>query len=231
MLYHVIPNGVLQRAFGFDYIHDVHKYVRLDCWGEGSCFFHSLCLLLVIRNEVQQDKIKYTLDTKSTLYKTFLVKKLEPFCESFRQVGLQLRKRLGEELSQKPHLWQSFLKQNHVNMNRTGKAQNVQGIITEFANIHTWADIWTIRYCAWRLQVNVLFVNPSNKQEPLYCGVENFNHGNHVLFIYWSNHSHFEPIVYLSSNKIIRSFGENHDIVKRLKQQYKKGCPYDPIEK
>ena len=58
MLYHIIPNGVLQRAFGFDDIHDVHKYVRLDCWGEGSCFFHSLCLLLVIRNEVQQDKRK-----------------------------------------------------------------------------------------------------------------------------------------------------------------------------
>ena len=230
MLYHKISDGVLARAFGFDSIHDVHKYVRLDCWGEGSCFFHSLCLLLVVRNRVHGNMVEYTLSTPNRAYQRFVVERKEPFCESFRQVGIALRKRLSNELQKHPALWDSFKKHNHVNMSRTGKTQTLDGVVKELSNPSVWADIWTIRYCAWRLQVNVLFVNPSNEQEPIYCGVENFNHGNHVLFIYWSNHSHFEPIVFVEDNQVVRSFGENHDLVKRLKDQYKKGCPNDPIE-
>lgn len=242
MIIHKIPEGVLERTFGCDKVHDVHNYVRLDCWGEGSCFFHSVCLLLVVHNKVEGNMATYTLDTPSQTYRTFRVPILhnKPFCESFRQVGIRLRQRLGKELSQRPNLWQKFRKQNNIDTSHAGKIQTVQGGIKELNDPSVWADIWTIRYCAWRLRVNTLFVNPSNAHEPLYCGVENFNRGKHVLFIYWSNHSHFEPIVYLqdaqdaqgpSKRTIKRSFGENHEFVKCLTSQYKHACPYNPIEK
>lgn len=232
MKYHCIPEGVLVRTFGCATQDGLDMYVRLETWGEGSCFFHSLAMLLVKGNRVQDNQVTYTLNTPNASYQSFTVNVLNtPFRESFRQVGIQLRKRLGKELEQNPKLWEQFESHVHMNLERTDKHQTMGGAIKELAQKEVWADIWTIRYCVWRLKVNALFVNPSSSQEPLYCGVENFEHENRTVFIYWSNHSHFEPIVQLHDNTIVRSFGQNHRFLKCLKEQYKRACPLDPIGK
>lgn len=229
MKFHRIPQGVLARTFRC--AEDYDTYVRLDCWGEGSCFFHSVALLTVVENRVHNQTIVYKLATKNKHYQTYQValNPKVPFCENFRQVGIQLRQRLGKELECKPALWAQFEKENSVNLNRTDKKQTVRGAIEEFAKVETWADIWTIRYCAWRLGLNLLFVNPNSAQEPIYCGVENFDHGCLTLFIYWSDHVHFEPIVQQAGCDLVRAFGENHAFLKCLRMQYKKACPLDPI--
>jgi hypothetical protein len=233
MKFHKIPEGVLKRAFGCQDEHELDSYVRLDCWGEGSCFFHSLCMLIVINNKVHNNQVTYTLDTPNSTYRYFTVplKPTIPFCETFRQVGIQLRQALGRELAQYPKLWAKFERENKVNLGRTDKQQTAQGAVEELGKIEVWADIWTIRYCAWRLKLNVLFVNPTSAQEPIYCGVENFDQGKHTIFIYWSNHSHFEPIVQLEGDTFLRSFGQNHRFLECLRNQYKKACPLDPIGK
>jgi len=226
-----IPKGVLENTF--QCAEDYSSYVRLDCWGEGSCFFHSVALLTVISNKLNNDHIIYTLYTPNSKYSTFKVQFHPniPFAENFRQVGIMLRQRLGAELKQSPGLWDQFIRQNHINQDRTDKVQTVQGAIQELHQIETWADIWTIRYCAWRMQLNLLFVNPSSSQEPIYCGVENFQNQERTFFIYWSNHSHFEPIVQISNGEVVRSFGQNHAFLKCLRSQYKQSCPFDPIGK
>ena len=194
MKYFKIEEGVLQKVFQCDHNEDLNSYVRLETWGEGSCFFHSLCLLIVIQNKINNNSVTYTLDTPAHHYKTFTVKLIKqlPFKESFRQVGIALRQRLGQELEQKPHLWELFKQQNVINLEKTNKNQTLEGVIDDFSKKNVWADIWTIRYSAWRLKINTLFVNPDSNTEPIYCGVENFKHSSRTVFIYWSNHSHFE---------------------------------------
>jgi hypothetical protein len=228
---HPIPKGVLAKVFKCE--DNLNSYVRLETWGEGSCFFHSICMLLVKGNKVRGNMVTYTLDTQNPKYQSFTVevKKHVPFRESFREVGLDLRKRLSEELVVRPELWAKFEEKNRVNLERTDKKQTMGGAVDELSKKEVWADIWTIRYCVWRLGVNALFVNPSSDHEPIYCGVENFAHEKRTVFIYWSNHSHFEPIVQVHGNKIVRSFGQNHSFLQCLRNQYKQACPLDPIGK
>jgi hypothetical protein len=228
-----IPKGVLQAAFGCETDSELESYLRMDCWGEGSCFFHSVCLLMVIRNRVVGDTVEYTLDIPNKRFRTFRVKIIKgaPFCETFRQVGLAMRKRLCEDLTANRQLWAEFQRQNDVNLAKTDKVQDVGGTIKELVDITVWADIWTIRYTAWRLRLNVLFVNPASATEPVYCGVENFTDGRHTIFIYWSNGTHFEPIVKVDGSRMTRSFGQNHRFIECLRKQYKQTCPLDPIGK
>ena len=47
-----IPRRVLQRAFKCN-MKDLDSFRRLDCWGEGSCFYHSLAMLIVQSNRVE----------------------------------------------------------------------------------------------------------------------------------------------------------------------------------
>jgi hypothetical protein len=230
---HCIPEGVLARVFKCEDKNELASYVRLETWGEGSCFFHSLCMLLVKENKVRGDQVTYILDTPNSKYQSFTVpiRKNMHFRESFRQVGLELRMRLSNELSKHPKLWAKFERENTINLTKTDKIQTMGGAVDELSKKEVWADIWTIRYCVWRLQVNALFVNPSSDLEPIYCGVENFTKHKRTVFIYWSNHSHFEPIVQVRGNSIVRSFGQNHRFLECLRSQYKKACPLDPIEK
>jgi hypothetical protein len=154
-----------------------------------------------------------------------------PFSENFRQVGIALRKQLAQELKTSPNLWTQFQSQNSVNVDRADKVQCAGGAVTDLSNAEAWADIWTIRYAAWRLKLNILFVNPSSTQEPVYCGVENFTNGKTTLFVYWSNRMHFEPIVQKNGCEIVRLFGQNHAFLQCLRTQYKQACPIDPIGK
>lgn len=209
------------------------NYARVETWGEGSCFFHSLAMLLVSHNHTLDQKVVFHLKTPSSSYRRFEVSAKTPFRESFRQVGLDLRRRLAQELQEHPNLWKKFQATKHINLERTDKKrQTHKDIVKELFNVSTWADIWTICYCAWRLRVNVLFINPASSDEPIYCGVENFRHFGITVFIYWSNHTHFEPVVQVECNgKFKRTFGQNHKFMQCLKSQYKQGCPNDPINR
>lgn len=230
MKYFKINKSVLEKVFQCDHDENLNSYVRLETWGEGSCFFHSLCMLILIRNQVHGNNVTYTLDTPVKQYKHFTVNLLQnqPFKESFRQVGIALRKKLGRELEKQPTLWKQFKSQVHINPKKTDKNQTLQGVINDFEDKHAWADIWTIRYAAWRLKINTLFINPDSTMEPIYCGVENFEQPLRTVFIYWSNHSHFEPVIKILDNQqIVRSFGQNHAFIKCLSNQYKKECPLD----
>lgn len=233
MKIHCIPNDVLAKVFKCEDRDALDSYVRLETWGEGSCFFHSLCMLIVKENKVRGNNVTYVLDTPTSKYQSFTVpvKNHAHFRESFRQVGLDLRKRLSDELAGNPELWNKFEAQNTVNLEKTDKKQTIGGAVGELSKTETWADIWTIRYCVWRLSVNALFVNPSSDHEPIYCGVENFANHARTVFIYWSNHSHFEPIVQVEGDHMVRSFGQNHRFLECLRNQYKDACPLDPIGK
>lgn len=238
MKYIKIPKGVLARTFKCADQSDLDMYVRLDTWGEGSCFFHSLCMLLVSGNMVSGNTVTYTLSTPTPEYQSFEVEIKHPtlglFRENFREVGIQLRQRLSKELADNLSLWTKFTAQTRVNLDRTDKVQTAEGAVEELSKVSVWADIWTIRYAAWRLKVNALFVNPSAVHEPIYCGVENFSGGalGNTVFIYWSDHVHFEPIVKLQQEQctMLRHFGQNHRFVKCIRDQYKNSCPLDPVQ-
>lgn len=224
----VFNHDVLVRTFGCDAEH-LDGYYRLDCWGEGSCFFHSMAILTVQGNTVDESKNRVTYHMKfGSTRLNITVPMVQPFQESFRQVGVQIRKNLGEEINSK--LWAQFTEHNHINPAHADEKLDMGGVQKELQNESTWANIWTIRYTAWRLGLNILFINPDSKIEPLYCGVENFAHGQDSLFIYWSNHQHFEPVVRQVGKECTRTFGQDHAFIKCLRNQYKRACPSDPIE-
>lgn len=214
---------LLNSVFKCDSKHN--NYFRLDCWGEGSCFFHSVALLTVQNNRVIGDQVEYLLQFGKSTYRV-RVPLITPFVESFRQVGPYIRTHLARDLQKNPDLWSKFTREVKIDLARTDKPHQTRDqVIHELQSVEEWADIWTIQYTAWRLKLNLLFINPSMPQEPLYCGVENFSNGEDTLFIYWSNGSHFEPVVKVEHNHAIRTFGQDHIFLECLRKQYKKGCP------
>lgn len=235
-----IPTELLDRTFGCH--PDKHSFVRLEeQYGGGSCFFHSLACLLVQGNLRTKDSVVYLLNTASTTYQLFKVdlkssidtNDTNDTNDTFRQVGIMLRRRLANELVAKPHLWEQFCKSVPIYASTafsTSLAMASQ--VSNLLQSSVWADTWAIKYTAWRLHVNILFVNPTSWDEPIYCGVEMFDNAALHVFIYWSHNIHFEPVVQLESQNqkwlVHRMFG-NSQFVQCFKQQYAKMCKLTPI--
>lgn len=239
-----IPTKLLDRTFGCH--PDKHSFVRLEeQYGGGSCFFHSLATLLVMGQLRTSNSIIYLLNTASTTFQLFKVvvnSSNSQNIDAFRQVGIMLRRRLANELVAKPQLWEQFCKSVTIYAS-TALTTNLK-LASQVSNLlqsSVWADTWAIKYTAWRLHVNILFVNPTSWDEPIYCGVEAFDNAALHVFIYWSHNIHFEPIVQLKqtnqSNQsdqtgqwtVRRMFG-NSKFVQCFKQQYAKMCALTPTD-
>jgi hypothetical protein len=220
---------------------DASRFRRLHIWGNGSCFFHSVACLLCCRNVETKEAIQFylaipsdkNLAAKPTLKRTelcFPVPRKYPaqkFHRHFEQVGIQLRRYLSQTLTE--DRYRTFCKQAFSSGTAWALAEKAPSWIdvkTKMAEPSKWADIWVVKYAAWALSLNLLFINGTSREEPIFCGVENFENGPWTLFIFWSGKVHFEPIVELapgSPDKPIlshRIFLTSHPFIRCLKDRY-----------
>jgi hypothetical protein len=197
---------------------DAHTFRRLEIWGNGTCFFHSVVCLLTYQNKIVGDAIEYSMaipssenirvkaddpilrtDSKHTASLVFQVKNQhdpEKFYKNAEQVGILLRQFLSQTLTKDRYA--QFLKEafsTDLQWALQGQTPDWTTVKEILQNPSKWADIWVVKYTAWALSLNILFINGSSRQEPVFCGVENFNHGPWTLFVFWSGKVHFEPIV------------------------------------
>lgn len=240
---------------------DAH-FRRLNVWGNGTCFFHSVATLLVHSNVVENNTILYHLaipTTKNlqlsssnsvqvsncdqTVYLTFSVPLTydgPKFYRNFEQVGIQLRKYLSYTVTKERYAaFQREAFSSDLKWALAGKAPDWVAVKAQLSNPAEWADIWTVKYAAWALSLNLLFINGTSREEPVFCGVENFRNGPWTLFIFWSGKVHFEPIVQVSepdeSPPTItqRAFlTDHHPFIKCLEQRFQSseqgGCRMEP---
>ncbi len=230
---------------------EARHFRRLHIWGNGSCFFHSVAALLVYRNKVQDKMITYYLAIPTnqnlvkadeevhhttpahTVHLAFHVPNRYPadkFYHNFEQIGIQLRQYLSQTITQ-PRFAQ-FL--NHAFTTEmkdilTTDAPDWITVKKELASPSKWANIWTVKYAAWALSLNLLFINGTSREEPIFCGVENFNRGPWTLFIFWSGKVHFEPIVELKTETSAqikqRVFQTSHSFINCLQQRFESAQP------
>lgn len=196
---------------------DAAKFKRLHIWGSGTCFFHSVACLLVYKNVVKPDSIEYYLaipTDKNLVAAGDPVRKTTPqktvdlcfkipnrygdpkFYHNFEQVGIQLRQYLSQTLTQAR--FEQFKDQAFSSDLKWALADKIPDWIEvkkKMVEPSKWADIWVVKYAAWALALNILFINGTSREEPLFCGIENFENGPWTLFIFWSGKVHFEPIV------------------------------------
>lgn len=221
---------------------DSSKFKRLRIWGNGSCFFHSVACLLVYKNEVHEDHIVYHLAiptdknlksgnddaNNSTEHQTVTLCFKVPnrhaankFYRNFEQVGLQLRTFLSQKLTEAS--FQQFKTEafsSDLLWALEDKVPEWIEVKKKLAAPSKWADIWVAKYAAWALSLNLLFINGTSREEPIFCGIENFQNGPWTLFIFWSGKVHFEPIVELeeddagalSPNKTSNDEGDGPDV-------------------
>lgn len=203
---------------------------RLNIWGNGSCFFHSIAILLVVQNQVVDNVIRYTLQFPpghhlESDYLTIEVPKTseEAFYKYFEKVGLALRNVVCDSLSEeyfKKFEQESFSTDLKEQIDSTNWMELKGGLKSP----HKWADIWSIKYTAWLLNLNILFINGSDPQHPLFCGVENFNKSPWTLFVYWVGRVHFEPIVQVNGSIVERRiFPTDHEWIQCIQKEYESG--------
>ena len=221
------------------------SFGRLNIWGNGTCFFHSIACLLAHSNKVMGDSVIYKLAIPSnknlptsgpntdfqtttknqTVHLVFTVgKQHDPqhFYKNFEQVGLQLRQYLSETLT--AERWTLFLKEafsSDMAWSLSPVTPNWIEVKKQMAELSMWADIWVVKYAAWALSLNILFINGTSREEPIFCGIENFRKGPWTLFVFWSGKIHFEPIVQLNHSSVTsRVFQTNHPFIQCLEQRF-----------
>lgn len=219
---------------------DASRFRRLNIWGNGSCFFHSVACLLCHRNVAEDKHLVFYLAIPSDKNLTEATSKAQSvelrfkvpakypadkFYRHFEQVGIQLRLYLSQTLTE--DRFRTFCKQAFSNDMAWSLEESKPTWVDIKANLaepSKWADIWAVKYAAWALSLNLLFINGTSREEPIFCGVENFENGPWTLFIFWSGKVHFEPIVELESGSGTavshRVFQTSHPFIRCLKARY-----------
>lgn len=230
---------------------ETRHFRRLDIWGSGSCFFHSTACLLTYANETSTDAqgnetITYYLAIPSNeniranasdpvkvngpneiVRLAIQVPNRHPdkFYKNAKQVGVALREYLSETVTKERY--EVFLDKgfsSDLKWALQDKMPDWIKIKALLANPSAWADIWAVKYAAWALSLNLLFINGSSREEPIFCGVENFHRGPWTLFVFWSGKVHFEPIVEMvdAHGTAVKQgiFLTNHPFVKCLEGRF-----------
>lgn len=221
----------------------------VDTWGNGTCFFHSVALLLLVQNVVQDGQVTFVLKLPQThklekekdkqyLIFTYPYDSTKPFYKHFKQVGIDLRALVCESLTEQA--FNQFLSEAFSQDLKERMEDSNWMAIKETLNYqYQWVDVWAIKFTAWLLNLNILFINASSKEQPLFCGVENFENAPWTLFIYWIDKRHFQPIVQFDSQdslKVVnRIFPTNHPWIQCIQKQYTGSqpgsCPITLTEK
>ena len=155
---------------------DGSRYGRLGTIGDGSCFFHSICMATNLQQYC----------TKNVSEKTEIVKRFRAFLAA--KFTPQVFQELVQELN-----------------NPLKPTETYEQIIANFGDKKIWADEIMIRWCSKALNKNIIFMNLGNNVNRPYCNIHLKSVENSIkrcslpkeptIVVAWISNSHFELVV------------------------------------
>ena len=188
-----------------------HNWVSIGTHGDGSCFLHSCCLLLDIRNYSKHSNT------------------------SRQIIGHDLRQIFTRAAFQ-PVLWNWFWK---LPEQQKLFSQNIikdlppdsEEIFVKLSKISEWSDIYIIYFVMKMLGINCLFLNTITHD--FYCGVHD-KYSEITILIEWVDGCHFQAVGYQHSDgtiqTIFRKNSTDDNVVDIIMKRYKESCTKENIE-
>jgi hypothetical protein len=157
--------------------------IRLGTIGDGSCFFHSICLCLN-KNHIWQSK-SYILSKK----------------DKRQEIALALRNYIAD------HVTEDLLKTVYKEMRNKNAKINLEDLKTKLRTLKTWANEVIIRVTSKILKKNIIFLNlmkntmfcevhDDDTERSTHCTSEDSSCAlpNDTIIVAWVNYKHFELI-------------------------------------
>lgn len=144
-----------------------HQFYRFGVLGDGSCFFHSLAVIL--------DRENY--------FTSMPDERKQEFIQDFRCFGFRDTTNAisaGE--------WQSFVIEKPEHKYKIFTEEQLQ---SNFCTLETWATQPMIEFVSKELEINLLFYNVATGS--MFCGVHG-KKSQKTGIIAWVERQHFEPI-------------------------------------
>lgn len=234
------------------------KLYRVDTYGDGSCFAHSVCRNLNLKHGggkscglllrevlaqfcLPRPPVK-RLKTMLLLLEESLSRRLTGLRRWFNKV---VRGCVGA-----PTVWDAI-------WSRLGSPPTVPSAHEAYRALHVpvrklrgalpWFDVFHITYASALMMLNIVFINSSPecyrecvegaacvrkcKEPGLYCGVENYAEGNMTMLVNWWENRHFEAIVLKKPSGELKSmFPYGGEEAKRI-MAILRSCDISPQER
>ncbi len=188
------------------------KLMRIGTIGDGSCFFHSICLAI--------DKHKFW---DSVSYKA-------SDSDGRKSITKQFRKLLSEEITA------SELDAIFSEMTNKVEKPTLEKFKKDLEKPKKWANEPMIRYTAKKLNKNIIFLNMTSNQ--MFCNVHHPDilknmhcttcDALETIVVAWVQQQHFELIGLLikidSKNIHIEPLIKEQEIIKKIMENYFKQC-------
>ncbi len=195
--------------------------VRAGALDDGSCFYHTLFMLLAngkgvlgggrVAPPLKHDPANKIINAKK------------------RVAGRQLRAYLERGLTEAAwrKFWQRKVGNNPAALAKVPSAAKVK---EKMRKTRQWADVYVIAYVMDKLNMNIMFFDMTTGK--VYCGVENFDKSDPTRkngFVAWVGRSHFEPVAFVDPRdpeSFQTVFPNNHPLVTHLIHKYvAEECP------
>ena len=135
--------------------------------------------------------------------------------DDFQNLTLKEQTKLGWDLrlavrdSVQEH-WDDYWKKGATHKKTSERTKNLMDrfpgihskdhVCSLLENTKTWADVYMILYVMDVLDLNIWFIDDTNHST--YCGIQGHSvQTQPTIFILWTDHSHFQPIVKLECTK------------------------------
>ena len=157
--------------------------MRIGTIGDGSCFFHSICLCL------NKSKIW---DNESYILANHKAR---------QEIALKLRNYVAD------HMTEDLLEQIYKEMRNKNAKITLEQLDKKLRTLKTWADETIIRATSKILNKNIIFLNlmkntmfcevhDDDTERSTHCTAEDSSCGipAHTIIVAWVNYKHFELI-------------------------------------
>lgn len=133
--------------------------------------------------------------------------------------GHTLRKMFEESVT--PTTWLNYWNGQGVS---TKQVPDLKMIKKQMSKTKTWANVYSIMFTMHMLNLNLVVFDQTSGE--IYCGTHNPSNMDNTIFICWIQHSHFEPILQVSTDGLLGMFPKHDPIVKHVIEKYnQQGCP------
>ena len=192
------------------------KLMRIGTIGDGSCFFHSICLALD-----QHD--------------LWIGSYVDSSKEKRQEIAHELRRVLSEAVTEEE------LDTIFAEATNSLTKPTLDAFKKKLKNSKTWADEPIIRYTSKKLNKNIIFLNLSSNS--MFCNVHHPDILKNIhcktcealetIVVAWVKHQHFELIGILekidSKNIYIEPLIKDTKLIKAIMDEYFKQCKIKKI--
>ena len=192
--------------------------IRIGTLGDGSCFFHSICLALN-KNDIWHNE-SY----------------VDSSIEDRKKISLELRNHLSRQIKKEDY---EEIISKHFKKNTKEPLTSFEDFKKKLLDSKVWADELIIRWTSKCLNLNIIFLNLM--ENAMFCNVHHsqiikslnckFDNGcggpTKTIIVAWVKHQHFELIGIIEntlSNDIRARVVFTHEDAQQIMKKYFSQC-------